>query len=436
MSSSVQSPPLSPQIEQDARMELVHRITASQCLRASNRLCEFLLYVTDCAVRNAPEEATEQQIGMHVFGRNAGYNSSEDSIVRTHARLLRQKLQEYFSTEGAAETLTLQIPKGHYLPVFESKSVEPKAGPVDRLDKPTSVISEPLSSPELLPVPSGPAAPSRRISEKRTSRYVGISGGAIFACLILGWAIFRWHPGTQSALDQFWSPVLRDSKQVVIYAGTNPAYAPIWDANRPDISAQHDLVLPALAPGETLTSKEVHAVNYEFTTVGDLLATVYITSLLSTWHVGIDVRTGENIAIGDLRHSPAILIGGANNPWTLSMSKTLPIAYIRNVGIQDESGNHTLWVDSMNADATSGESYAIIARLLNPETGNPLIMIAGLNSLGTRVAGQFITDPVLLKTLISTAPAGWANKNLEVVLRTKVLSRDAGSPTVVAVRSW
>ena len=273
-------------------------------------------------------------------------------------------------------------------------------------------------------------------SEKKTSRYVGISGGAIFACLILSWAIFRWHPGTQSALDQFWSPVLRDSKQVVIYAGTNAVYAPIWDPKRPDISAQHDVVLPVLAPGEALTSKEVRAVNYELTTVGDLLATVYITSLLSTWHVGIDVRTGENIAIGDLRHSPAILIGGANNPWTLSMSKTLPIAYVRNVGIQDQSGNHTLWVDSLNADSTSGESYAIIARLLNPETGKPLIMIAGLSSLGTRVAGQFITDPVLLKTLTSTAPAGWANKNLEVVLRTKVLRRDAGSPTIVAVRYW
>jgi hypothetical protein len=436
VSSSVQPPPLSQQIEQDVRVELARRITASQSLRASNRLCEFLLYVTDCAVRNAPEEATEQQIGMHVFGRHAGYNSSEDSIVRTHARLLRQKLAEYFSTEGAEETLTVQIPKGHYLPVFESKPGEPKSGHAEHVSVPASATAEPLPSSELLPALSGLAEPSRPRSEKKTSRYVGISGGAIFACLILSWAIFRWHPGTQSALDQFWSPVLRDSKQVVIYAGTNPAYAPIWDPKRPDISAQHDLMLPVLAPGETLTSKEVHAVNYEFTTVGDLLATVYITSFLSTLHVGIDVRTGENIAIGDLRHSPAILIGGANNPWTISMSKTLPIAYIRNVGIQDESGNHTLWVDSLNADSTTGESYAIIARLLNPETGNPLIMIAGLNSLGTRAAGQFITDPVLMKTLISTAPAGWANKNLEVVLRTKVLSRDAGSPTVVAVRCW
>src|SRR5271168_1873383 len=95
MSNSVQPSPFSQQIEQDACIELAHRITIGQCLRSSNRLCEFLRYVTDCAVRNVPEEATEQQIGIHDFGRHTGYNSSEDSIVRTHARLLRQKLQEY-----------------------------------------------------------------------------------------------------------------------------------------------------------------------------------------------------------------------------------------------------------------------------------------------------------------------------------------------------
>ncbi len=79
---------------------------------------EFLRYIADCAIKEAPESATEQQIGVHVFHRPPGYNSSEDSIVRTHARLLRQKLAEYFSTEGAAEPTIIEVPKGHYLPIF------------------------------------------------------------------------------------------------------------------------------------------------------------------------------------------------------------------------------------------------------------------------------------------------------------------------------
>src|ERR1700744_205919 len=78
---------------------VVERVAASQCFHASNRLREFLFYVADCALRDFPKEATEQPIGMHVFQRHPGYNASQDSIVRTHARLLRQKLGEYFATE-------------------------------------------------------------------------------------------------------------------------------------------------------------------------------------------------------------------------------------------------------------------------------------------------------------------------------------------------
>jgi hypothetical protein len=410
--------------------EVLVGILNSAPFSSSKQSQHLLQYLVEKSSQRGDELLKERVIGTEVFGRTPDYNTSEDPIVRARVGDVRKRLAQYYlSEESRHAKVQIFIPPGSYRAVYkvhdDSGATRAGLGIAGTVQVEESVVTAPSSSNEV-------AAQS----EKKTSRYVGISGGAIFACLILSWAIFRWHPGTQSALDQFWSPVLRDSKQVVIYAGTNAVYAPIWDPKRPDISAQHDVVLPVLAPGEALTSKEVRAVNYELTTVGDLLATVYITSLLSTWHVGIDVRTGENIAIGDLRHSPAILIGGANNPWTLSMSKTLPIAYVRNVGIQDQSGNHTLWVDSLNADSTSGESYAIIARLLNPETGKPLIMIAGLSSLGTRVAGQFITDPVLLKTLTSTAPAGWANKNLEVVLRTKVLSRDAGSPTIVAVRYW
>ena len=102
----------------DVRWELIDRIAASQHFRASARLREFLFYIADCAIRKAPEEATEQQIGFRVFHRSPGYNSSEDSIVRTHARLLRQKLAAYYLDEGLEEELIVEVPKGHYLPVI------------------------------------------------------------------------------------------------------------------------------------------------------------------------------------------------------------------------------------------------------------------------------------------------------------------------------
>ncbi|MEO6966769.1 MAG: hypothetical protein ABI076_12885, partial [Acidobacteriaceae bacterium] len=87
----------------DPRWVLVQRVVSSKHFSTSSRLREFLLYVGQCAILGSPEAATEQQIGIHVFQRPPGYNSNEDSIVRTHARLLRQKLGEYFTGEGAAE---------------------------------------------------------------------------------------------------------------------------------------------------------------------------------------------------------------------------------------------------------------------------------------------------------------------------------------------
>src|ERR1700747_1388851 len=107
----------------DERWALIERIASSRHLKSSIRLREFLFYTADCAIRGAPEDATEQQIGIRVFDRHPGYNSSEDSIVRTHARLLRQKLSAYFAEDGASEELVVEIPKGHYLPIFVSRKL-------------------------------------------------------------------------------------------------------------------------------------------------------------------------------------------------------------------------------------------------------------------------------------------------------------------------
>ena len=135
----------------DERWVLIHRIASSRYFKSSPRLRELLFYTADCAIREAPEDATEQQIGIRVFGRSPGYNSSEDSIVRTHARLLRQKLAAYFSNEGANEELTVEIPKGHYLLVFIPRKPEsdPAATHTDNTE--TKVVPLPTESAPIPP---------------------------------------------------------------------------------------------------------------------------------------------------------------------------------------------------------------------------------------------------------------------------------------------
>jgi hypothetical protein len=103
--------------EQEYR-ELVGRIVASTEFRRATRLRDFLLYVVDRKLADSSHELTEVFIGQRVFGRPPTYNPSEDSIVRTEARNLRQRLERYFAGDGREEPIILEIPKGGYLPVF------------------------------------------------------------------------------------------------------------------------------------------------------------------------------------------------------------------------------------------------------------------------------------------------------------------------------
>ena len=114
----------------DPRAELVRRVVSSVTFERSPKLCEFLFYVCRCAMEDQPAAATEQQVGIHVFGRVPGYNPGDDNIVRSQARLLRLKLEHHFANEGRGEPVVIIIPKGRYLPDFVVRAAENPARPV------------------------------------------------------------------------------------------------------------------------------------------------------------------------------------------------------------------------------------------------------------------------------------------------------------------
>ncbi len=111
------------------RETLVRRVASSGAFEKSPRLRAFFLHVCRCALDNKPEAATEHQIGICVYERPAGYNPNEDNIVRSQARLLRMKLDHHFANEGKDEAVVITIPKGRYLPVFETRSEGPVIPP-------------------------------------------------------------------------------------------------------------------------------------------------------------------------------------------------------------------------------------------------------------------------------------------------------------------
>ena len=96
----------------EPRWKLVQEVVASNLFEKSPRLRAFLLYVAEMELSGRRQEINEQHIGTQVFGRASNYNPGDDSIVRSQARFLRQRLAEYFATAGAGSAMVIEIPKG------------------------------------------------------------------------------------------------------------------------------------------------------------------------------------------------------------------------------------------------------------------------------------------------------------------------------------
>jgi hypothetical protein len=116
--------------ELDERRAVLQRVLWSRPLEKAGRIREFLTYVCEAYLADPGVEIHEQQIGERVFGRPAGYETTQDNIVRVTASQARKKLEQYFSGEGAGEPIVLEIPKGQYTPVFRERK-EDSAGLID-----------------------------------------------------------------------------------------------------------------------------------------------------------------------------------------------------------------------------------------------------------------------------------------------------------------
>src|SRR5450631_927077 len=123
---TVMHPKKTPTDANRQREELVHRVASSVTFEKSPRLRAFFLHVCRCAIEDKSEEATEQQIGIYVYGRRPGFNPNDDNIVRSQARVLRMKLEHHFVNEGKDEPVVITIPKGQYVPAFETRLKEPQ----------------------------------------------------------------------------------------------------------------------------------------------------------------------------------------------------------------------------------------------------------------------------------------------------------------------
>ena len=187
-----------------------------------------------------------------------------------------------------------------------------------------------------------------------------------------------------------------------------------------------------MGPNEIITGNDLVPIKDTYVTVGDAAATAKIASFLSLRKKQYDMRFGGDISVGDLRERPAILIGGFNNSWTLEMTDNLRYVFAYQYQIQDRFDRRKSW----KPDPAFTEDYAIVSRILNSKTGEILIAAAGIGQAGTRAAGDFLTSPQAINSVLLGAPKGWEKRNMQIVLHATVINGSPNQPDVVATYYW
>lgn len=130
--SEGQDPPEVPAAE--IRTHLT-RVLAGGAFGSAPTLSRLLTYLVERAL-NGESPPKEYTIGVQLFGRGSDFDPRTDTIVRVHARRLRQRLGEYYAQEGRSDLVRLSLPKGHYAlearfaaPVSEPALLDPDGQP-------------------------------------------------------------------------------------------------------------------------------------------------------------------------------------------------------------------------------------------------------------------------------------------------------------------
>jgi len=410
-------------------------ILQSTPFHSSKQAQELLRYIVEQTLAGHLEMLKERVVGANVFNRKPDYDTNDDPIVRARAAEVRKRLALYYQTPPE-ESVRISVPSGSFRAIFRWADSNPIPLPSGPLHGP-----EPSPSP-IQPIPlhevAGPS-PAPASSRVWGGRWLILIAASL---VILVLAIQHYVPSPEErTFSQFWSPVLDNSHTVLIYIGSNAVYqlsSSYIDAyyEQHPRSQNEEMGLETyipLPPGAKIDARDLYPAKDTFVTIGDVAATTKIVSFLVHRNKQFDVRFGNDVAFGDLREHPTILIGAHNNSWTLTMTENLRYVFDGHDAIVDRSDSQKHWSTTAHEFE---EDYAIVSRVLNSKTGTTVITAAGIGHAGTRAAAEFLTNPQSISTLAKSLPKGWERKNLQIVLHTSVINQLPSAPDVVATYFW
>jgi hypothetical protein len=178
--------------------------------------------------------------------------------------------------------------------------------------------------------------------------------------------------------------------------------------------------------------------------MGDTIAATTLTVLFTKFDKNLQMRKSNDISFSDLRTSPAVLIGAFTNSWTLELMKEWRFVFDLKTPpgwvIRDRNDPARMWANPALTQELRGrkitEDYALISRVFEERSGQPVVSVAGITDFGTEAAAEFLSDEALLALAFVDAPKQWEHKNLQIVIKTHVVGQTTGKPQFIARQIW
>src|SRR3954464_12420606 len=114
-------------VDPAAALEALEKTLSSSTFPAAARSSALLRFVVEETVNGRADRLKEYTLGREALGRGEHFDPRTDPIVRAEASRLRSRLERYYATDGRTDSVVIVLPKGSYVPQFESR-VLPAAG--------------------------------------------------------------------------------------------------------------------------------------------------------------------------------------------------------------------------------------------------------------------------------------------------------------------
>jgi len=420
---------------------LVARVASSPHFSKAPKLQRFLIYVAEQSLAGRLDLVTEYKIGVEVFGRRESYSPGEDNIVRSSARILRKRLEDYFAGEGLAERYVLSVPRGGY-------ALEV----VERTPAVTDASLEPLVAEQSQKRVTPNAANKPRLS---------IIGGpafnwgsiALLVTLIVLSALAGYYVGTNHLsqasstpnIHRFWTAALGNRQTVIVPSDTGLTV--VLGLIQKNVSVQdyvrntHLKILHEQFP--TLENWD-HPNTHRYSDFVDVLAMQQFESTPEISAGKPTVRYVRDLKADEIEKGNTVLLGGSNaNPWVQMFDQNLNfhlhfLPVERTFRIENR---HPLGTESpvypYGMLGSNLEAYGMVAVMPNLSRSGNVIMLEGTTNSGLQAAFAMLGDEDLMAQVCNKAlRADGSLMPFEILLKTPGVGGSATRIEIIGMRTY